>query len=265
MMAGDFRFSILGKTGIEVCRLGLAATYRPGKKAIHRALDWGLNFFFCYGFDTHAIRVLREMPPRSREKIVIATGAYNLIIGHPDLRKTLEKRLRRLRTEYIDVFLYLGVMKPNQFPPDVLEELHRLRDEGKVRAIGLSCHDRRFVGRLASEGAVDVVMMRYNAAHRGAEQDIFPHLTRHDPGVISYTATAWRYLLRRPRRWPREKPVPTAAQCYRFVLSRPEVDVCLTAPSNIRQLEENLAALDEGPLSFDELSSIREFGNAVHF
>jgi aryl-alcohol dehydrogenase-like predicted oxidoreductase len=262
-MANDFRFSTLGKTGMEVCRLGLSATYRPGKETIHRALDQGVNFFFCYGFDTHAIRALRELPPGSREKVCIATGAYNLILGHPNLRKTLEKRLRQFRTEYIDVFLYLGVMKPKQFPLEVLEEIRRFREEGKVRAIGLSCHDRRFVGQLASEGAVDVLMMRYNAAHRGAEEDIFPHLAAHDPGVISYTATRWSRLLRKPRNWAPEQPVPSAPQCYRFVLSRPDVDVCLTAPSNIRQLEENLAALDQGPLSPDEMSFMQQFGGAV--
>jgi aryl-alcohol dehydrogenase-like predicted oxidoreductase len=263
-MADDFCRSTLGRTGIEVCRLGLSATYRPGREAVYKALDRGINFFLCYGFDTHAVRVLRELPPSGRQKVFIATGAYNLILGHTNLRKTLEKRLRQLKTEYIDVFLFLGVFKPKQFSPDVLEDLRRFRAEGKVRAIGLSCHDRQFVGRLASEGIVDVIMMRYNAAHRGAEQDIFPHLASHDPGVISYTATRWSYLLRRPRGWPAEKPIPSAAQCYRFVLSRPEVDVCLMAPSSMRQLEEDIGALDQGPLSPEEMSFMREFGDAVH-
>ncbi len=262
-LSEEFRFSLLGRTGIKVCRLGLSATYRPGVRAVYKALDYGLNFFFCYGFDTHAIRVLRELRPSSREKIVIATGAYNLILGHPNLGRTLEKRLRQLRTEYIDVFLYLGVVKPKQFSAEVLEELLRFREEGKVRAIGLSCHDRRFVGRLASEGLVDVVMTRYNAAHPGTEQDIFPYLALHNPGLISHTATCWRRLLRKPRRWPQARPVPTAAQCYRFVLSRPEVNVCLTAPSNLRQLEENLAVLDQGPLTPEEMLFMREFGDAV--
>ena len=54
-------------------------------------------------------------------------------------------------------------------------------------------------------------MIRYNAAHRGAEQDIFPHLAAHDPGVVSYTATRWSYLLRRPKGWPKDGRVPTAA------------------------------------------------------
>jgi aryl-alcohol dehydrogenase-like predicted oxidoreductase len=106
-------------------------------------------------------------------------------------------------------------------------------------------------------------MVRYNAAHRGAEQDIFPHLAQHDPAIVSMTATRWRRLLRRPRPWPRGEPVPTAGMCYRFVLSSPHVDVCLTAPTSQAQLEENLAAVRAGPLDADESAQMRRFGDVV--
>jgi len=263
-MNSDFLHSTLGKSGIPVFRLGLSASYRPGKKAVHEAFDNGIDFFFCYGFDTHMTGALRGLMKGRREKFVVATGAYNLIWGYPNLRRTLEKRLRQLDTDYIDVFLFLGAMKEQQYPQKVREELHRFREEGKARCVGLSCHDRKLVGRLAADGAIDVMMMRYNAAHRGAEQDIFPHLAGHDPGVISYTATRWTYLLRRPRGWPHDGRIPTAGMCYRFVLSNPAVDVCLTAPSNLRQLHDNLAAVRKGPLAEDEIQFMRHFGDAVH-
>ena len=51
---------------------------------------------------------------------------------------------------------------------------------------------------------------------------------------------------------------------YRFVLSNLHVLVCLTAPANLRQFEENLAALQQGPLSEDEMAFIRKFGDEVH-
>jgi hypothetical protein len=44
----------------------------------------------------------------------------------------------------------------------------------------------------------------------------------------------------------------------------PAADVVLTAPYNRRQLDENLAALDQGPLSADEMAFMRAFGDAVH-
>jgi len=88
------------------------------------------------------VKAMREILPRHRESTVLVTGAYNLIIGYPNIRRTLEKRLRQFKTDYIDVFLFMGVMKEKEFPLRVREELLKLRDEGKVRAIGLSTHDR---------------------------------------------------------------------------------------------------------------------------
>ena len=259
-----FAYTTLPKLGRSVCRLGLSASYRPGKEAVHKALDAGVNFFFCYGIDGQMIRVLRELPPRTRDNLVIATGAYNLLWWYPNLRRTLEKRLRQLRTDYIDVFLFLGLMGKETYIERVLEELHRLREEGKVRATGVSTHNRKLAGKLVAGGALEALMMRYNAAHRGAEQDIFPHLAAHNPTVISYTATRWRYLLRRPRGWPKDRRIPTPGMAYRFVLSNPHVHVCLTAPGNVRQLEENLAAVRQGPLSEEEMRFMRQFGDAVH-
>ncbi len=260
----SFTHARFGKTGPKVHRLGLSGTYRPGVKTIHKAIDEGLNFFFCFGFDTHVTKTLREIPNGRRDSYMVATGAYNLLYGYPNLRRTLEKRLRQLRTDYIDVFLFLGVMKEKQFPEKAREELYRFREEGKIRCVGISTHDRKFAGSLAAEGALDVLMIRYNAAHRGAEEDIFPFLDKHDPGVISYTATRWSYLIRKSRHWPKDKPIPTPGMCYRFVLSNPHIDVCLTAPRNLRQLEENIAALRDGPLSADEMRFMRQFGDVVH-
>jgi aryl-alcohol dehydrogenase-like predicted oxidoreductase len=180
------------------------------------------------------------------------------------VRRTLERRLRQLGTDYIDVFLFLGVMKPEDLPGSVLDDLRRLREEGVVRAVGLSTHHRKLAGRLAADGAVDVLMVRYNAAHRGAEEDVFPHLDAHRPGVVGYTATRWTGLLRRPRSWPKDGRVPTAGECYRFVLSSPFVDVCLTAPRSIRELEQNLAAVARGPLDEGDMAFMRQFGDAVH-
>jgi aryl-alcohol dehydrogenase-like predicted oxidoreductase len=249
---------------MKVHRLGLSATNRPGKKTIYKALDEGLNYFFFFGFDTQMIKVLREVLRRRRENIVVATGAYNFVWGHTDLRRTLEKRLRKLRTDYIDVFLFLGVTQEKHFPDNVREELYRLREEGKVRAVGISTHHRKFAGRLADEGALDVLMMRYNAAHRGAEQDIFPYLKKHNPGIVSFTATRWRCLIRKTRSWPKGEPVPTPGMCYRFVLSNPHVHICMTAPSNLKQFEENLKSLNQGPLSEQEMEFMKKFGDAVH-
>ena len=232
MSDDDFTHATLGRVGKRVWRLGLSATYRPGKNAVRAAMDAGVDLFFAYGVDTQVLSVFRELSAAERDRLVIVTGAYNLGFNkRPNLRRVVERRLRQLRTDTIDAFMWLGVLKPQHLSDWTVEELHRLRDEGKVRAVGISCHDRKFIGKLADEGTLDLFMVRYNAAHRGAEQEIFPLLEKHDPAIVSYTATRWRRLLRRPKGWPEQRGVPTAAMCYRFVLSNPHVDVVLTAPS----------------------------------
>jgi len=260
----DFLQGTLGRTGLRVHRLGLAASYRPGERTVERALDEGMNYCFHFGFDRQMTRVLRRLPPSRREQIVIGTGAYNYIWWRQDLIKTLEKRLRQLRTDYIDVFHFLGVTNPKQMTPRVLDQLARLREDPRVKAVSISCHHRKYAGELAAAGTLDCLMIRYNAAHRGAETEIFPHLAAHDVGCVSYTATRWSFLLRRSRHWPKNRPIPTAGQAYRFVLGNPHVDVCLTAPRSEKELLENLVAARRGPLQNDEMAFMREYGDVVH-
>jgi aryl-alcohol dehydrogenase-like predicted oxidoreductase len=263
-MSSGFQIHPFGSTGISVTPLGLSASYMPGKKTIYRAVDEGIDLFFAFGIDLQMTHALRKIMSSSRNKFVLVTGAYNFVWWAQDIRKAFEKRLRQFKTDYIDVFLFMGVMKPGEFTPKVREDLLKLKEEGKVRAIGLSCHNRRFVGQLAAEGDVNALMLRYNAAHRGAEKDIFPHLAEHDPGVISYTATRWTYLLRRPKNIEKGTRVPTAGECYRFVLSNPNVHTVLTAPRNERQLNENIEAVRKGPLGEDDMRFMHQFGDAVH-
>jgi hypothetical protein len=130
-----------------------------------------------------------------------------------------------------------------------------------VRFLAVSTHKRRLVPDFSA--AFDVVHFRYSAAHPGAERDIFPHLPAAGrPGLVSYTATCWRRLLD-PARVPPGERVPTAADCYRFVLARPEVDVCMTGPANSAQMDHALEALRLGPLAEEELAWMRRVGAAV--
>lgn len=256
--------SVLGRTGFNVFRLGFSATYRPGTVTVHRAIDEGINLFFCFGMDRQLIQVLREKFRSEREKYILVTGAGTYLLFYQNLRRALERRLRQLNTDYIDIFLFLGITKEKYFPANAREDLIRLKEQGKVRAIGVSTHDRKLAGRLADEGIMDTLMIRYNAAHRGAEQDIFPYLHRHNPGLLAYTATRWGYLTRRPKSWPANVPPPNAGMSYRFVLSNPHVHACLTAPSNLRQFEENIREVRKGPLSEEEFVLMRKFGDVVY-
>ena len=107
-------------------------------------------------------------------------------------------------------------------------------------------------------------MVRYNAAHIGAEKDIFPHIPENDPpGVIAFTATRWGQLVNPKKMPPGEMPL-TAADCYRFALSSGKVDVCLTGPKTAQELEGGMTAMDLGPLSDEEMERVRRIGMYVY-
>ena len=97
----------------------------------------------------------------------------------------------------------------------------------------------------------------------GAEQEVFAGLPDTRPGIVTYTATRWGRLLRADKMPTGEKPL-TAAECYRFVLSHPAVDVCLAGPRTEQEMEEGLQALTDGPLSPEALSRARRIGDHVH-
>jgi aryl-alcohol dehydrogenase-like predicted oxidoreductase len=178
------------------------------------------------------------------------------------VRRGAEAILKKLGTDYLDVLQlgWLGVA--SAWTEGTIEALVKLREEGKVRAIGVSIHDRPRAGKLAEDSPLDVLMIRYNAAHPGAEADIFPHLAKRQPTVVAYTATAWRKLLKAPAGW--SGPVMSAGDCYRFCLSSPHVDLALCGPANTAQLDENLDALERGPLTDEESRWMRDFGRAAH-
>jgi len=257
----DFLHTTLGRTGLPVFRLGLSGTYRPGEAALREGIEAGMNYVIWWWGDTQTTHVLRDVFPRKREQIIVATGRN---FQHPRLlRRTLEGALRSLHTDYID-FFHIFWVGDGKLKPRTVDVLQRFKEEGKIRGIAVSTHARRYAGELVRQGVLDVLMMRYNAAHRGAEQEIFPHLAASQPGVVSYTATRWTYLLRRPRGWPQTERLPTAGDCYRFVLSNPHVHVVFMAPRSREELRENLAQVARGPLSPEEMGFMRRFGDAVH-
>ena len=256
-----FLFRTLPHLGKRVFRLGLSASYGLDEAGIREAFAGGLNYVFWPPTARKLTRVLREEVRKDRERLVIATGpTFGLFRG--SIRRRAEVALRLLGTDYLDVFQLYWVGVGSALSDANLEELVRLREEGKVRALGVSIHDRKRAGRLAADSPLDLLMIRYNAAHPGAESDVFPHLAARRPAVVAYTATSWTRLLRAPRGW--KGPPATAGDCYRFCLTSSHVDVVLSASGTAERLRQNLAELEKGPLSPEEETTMRALGRAVH-
>lgn len=256
----DFASREVPRFGRRIFRLGLSGTFGLDEAGCREALE-RVQYVFWSPRMKGLTAALREPLARDRERYVLSTGP---LLGYfpGAVRRAAESALRTLCVDYLDVFQLYWLGKMSAFSGAVQQELITLHEEGKVRLIGASIHDRPRAGKLAEESILDLVMVRYNAAHPGAEQEIFPHLAQRRPAVVAYTATAWRKLLRAPRAW--KGRVPTAGDCYRFCLTNPHVDVVLTGPRSAAELRENLAAVEKGPLSAGEMSFMREFGRAVH-
>ena len=258
----DFLYRDIPRLGKRVHRLGLAANYGIDQAGIEMALERGMNYVLWTKLKMGALlEPLRRALAQRREQMVVATGPSLAFFGG-SVRRAAEAKLKELRTDYLDIFQLFWLGRMSAWTDATTAELVKLREEGKVRAIGVSIHDRERAGRLAEESPLDVFMIRYNAAHPGAERDIFPQLAKRRPTVIAYTATAWRKLLTPPKGW--EGPAATAGDCYRFCLSSPHVDVVLCGPGSRAQLEENLAALEKGALSEVEMKQMRRLGKAAH-
>jgi aryl-alcohol dehydrogenase-like predicted oxidoreductase len=254
----------LGRTGLEVSRLGIGSGYGVPAAAVERAFhEFGVNYlYWSLSRRGGMTRAIRNLAPGYRDQMVIVMQTYD----HSSLfmESAHERGLAKLGIEHADV-LILGWF--NRYPGRrVLDAAARLRDRGKVRFLAMSGHNRSTHGRIAAmaDTPIDILMVRYNPAHRGAEREVFPHLPdENPPGVTSYTATRWGQLLKQRKMPPGEAPL-TAADCYRFALSNPHVDLCLTGPRNDREMDEALRALDAGPLSSEELERLRHIGDHVH-
>ena len=257
----DFTHRTLPVVDKKVTRLGLATNYGIDADGIRAAVDRGMNYLFWTPRTPATTPAIKDVLAKDRDGIVLCTGPTTAWWGG-NVRKFTENTLRLLGTDHLDVLQAFWVGVTSALTESTLGEMVRLREEGKTRAIGVSIHDRPRAGRLAADSDLDLLMIRYNAAHPGAEKDIFPHLVPGRRTLTAYTATSWRKLLKAPRGWTGK--VATAADCYRFSLSSPHVDVVLTGPKTRAQLDENLAALEKGPMEGEEMAWMREFGAAVH-
>jgi len=225
---------------------------------VERAYERGVNFFFWGlrrrgGFGAG----LRRLAARDREKVVIAIQSYTRVgwLMGPSVRLAL----RSLRTDYVDV---LGLGWWNSMPPPrILDRARALKAKGLVRRLVISSHERTLLPRLAELEGIDGVMVRYNAAHPGAEREVFPHVGA-GPAVLAFTATRWGSLMN-PGLVPPGEAVPRASDCYRFALSNPHVHATLAGPKDGAELDEALVALERGALDPAEIAWMRRVGAEV--
>jgi len=256
----SFERAVLGRAGFEVCRLGLAASYGVPASAVEQACEQGVNYLYWGSRRTKEFGVALRNLAAHRERLRLVIQSYSPVAAL--IPGSVERALAALKFDYADVLL-LGLWN-RPVSQRVLDVCRKLRESGVVRSLAVSTHNRSMIGLQAGLGDFDIFHVRYNAVHTGAERDVFPRLpSQNRPGIVSFTATSWRRLLKH-RRIPKEEPVPTAGDCYRFALSNPAVDVCLAGPANAEQLKHALEALHRGPMNQEEVAWMRRVGDAIY-
>ncbi len=271
---GPFLTRPEGEFGKPVCRLGLASHGRTEITAgdVLSAVGRGVNFLNWSGEaegppEDEAFPAAVASLGRGRDGVVVCV---QFAAREPaEAARELRSVLAALRTDYVDVLTLYYVERREEWealraPGGVVEYLRAAKADGVVRRLGVTSHQRPLAAVMARSGLLDCVMVRYNAAHRGAEHDVFPVTAGLGVPVIAYTALRWGALLRPTPDDPPGFTVPRAPDWYRFVLQHPAVSVTLAAPHTRAELDEDLRVIDAtGPLRDDEYAALASHGERV--
>ncbi|MCP4021600.1 MAG: hypothetical protein GY729_07145, partial [Desulfobacteraceae bacterium] len=187
-MPQSFEKTILGSTGLNVGKLGLAASYGAPAKAFEAAFEKGCNYFYM-GSGRHSAgmkKAIRNLVAQGhREQMVIAIHSYARLGVLTDY--FFKRTLKSLNIDHADIML-LGW---HNSPPSkmLLDKACKMKNQGLTRFIGMSGHNRALFPKMDGLDIFDVFHIRYNASHRGAETETFPLLKQEQkPGVVTYTA-----------------------------------------------------------------------------
>ncbi len=246
----------LGPGGPLVTPLGVSGHYGLPVEGFVRAAEAGVNLFFWEPNYQTLTDFLTRLGGRRNDLHLIA-GTFEA--DGPRVRRDAERALRATKVDRLTLFLLFWVRSWARVTDDVREALERLKAEGKVAAFGLSTHSRPLAVE-ALEAGWGPLMVRHSAAHRGAEQHIFPRAAALGTGLLTFNNTCYGRLLQ-PKG---DLPAPWPSNCYRYSLAQPGVTACLSAPATLEQLDENLQALRDPDLPDDRRRLLLAQGGRVY-
>jgi len=252
--------SVIGFGGIKLPRIGL----KECETLLTRALDCGINFIDtadCYGDSEEKIG---QALKKRRKEFYLSTKVDER--DGPGVRAKLERCLRRLRTDRIDLVFFHDVRGGEYegiFNRGGLEELKKAQKEGKVSQIGISIHNSLSMMRRAIEsGAFSALMVAYSALDEDhLTADLLPLAAARGVGLIAMKPLAGGRLGDIPRGWDRpffqgESPAQVALRC---VLANRHITCAIPGMMALNELEENLR-VGENPreLSAEEIKEFME-------
>lgn len=215
---------------------GLPPPYQKYKKIIRTAIKTGIRHFdTAQGYGNGiSEQITGQALQTFRPDVSIATKTY---YRPPDtMRKGIERSLRRLHTDYIDIF-YLHWPKPGRDLRPHMEALESAREAGLIRHIGVSNFSPACIQPLLQAGRVDYCQFGYSLLWRNAERDLIPFCLSNGISMVSYSSLA-QGLLAHPPGWldelphadPRRALIPASSD-HRVQVRSVISGVCSTARS----------------------------------
>lgn len=211
------KYTNLGKTDIKISRMGLGTNAvgghnlydnldeEAGKNFVRAAIEEGINFIdtaniYGKGRSEELVgEVLREFP---RDKIILATKGANqwfsdgsVVLNNEPvfLRQSLEESLKRLQTDYIDLY-YIHNPDGKTLIGDAVAELVKMKEEGKIRAIGISNMTLEQVKEANAHGDINALQLEYSMLNRLVEKELLPYCVENNISFIPFGPLAFGLL-----------------------------------------------------------------------
>jgi L-galactose dehydrogenase len=291
------KFASLGRTDLRVSALGFGAStlgeefgaleFAAGARAVHCAIDHGINLFDVspyYGRTLAEERLGRALQGR-RDGVVLATKVGRYDRDLPDgfdfsaarVVRSLEESLRRLRTEVVDLLLAHDIefCVRDQILGETLPAMRRLKEQGKVRSIGVTGFPLRLLREVAAEGEVDVVLSycHYNLLNTRLATELAPLIQERGVGLINASPLHMGVLTpqgpppwhpapprvikaaRQVSAWCAERGVALAELALRFAMDHAAVASTVVGMSSEAEVLANLRVLD-GELDAEALAGV---------
>ncbi|HEU5141254.1 MAG TPA: aldo/keto reductase [Bacillales bacterium] len=201
-------FSQLKKTDMKISKVGIGTNKvgghnyfknldeQQGKDFVKEAIRLGVNFIdtadvYGLGRSEELVGEVLKSPYVKREDLIVATkGARDWnadrTSNKPEyLRSALEASLKRLDLDYVDLY-YLHFPDGETPLSESVGELSRLKEEGKIRAIGVSNLDIDQLKEADENGDISALQSGYNMFDRSVEKDVLPYCAEHNISFIPY-------------------------------------------------------------------------------
>jgi predicted aldo/keto reductase-like oxidoreductase len=267
------KYTVMGKTGMRVSRLGFGSHLSKGSmadpegrdKQIQYGVEMGINFFDIYD------HTFGQFPPMSKSLKNHPDVLISLYMEAKteDVEKRVDEVLKLFGRERID--FYRTMTEGDEYRK--LDELIRLRGKGKIRAVGISHHwEEAFVQAIQKYGDdLDYIMFPYNFVHNRATPNDkqnsyagFLHLAKkHNYGLIGMKPFCNEMLVDFAKEngyigGPKDRGVSVPAASIRYALSTGVIHVSLPAMNSISEIQENLQGIYQPKLSAREREVLDE-------